>query len=86
MKNIYHFTIAHPQALGGDLAAGVPANTEEEARELLNKELFFHEGAVVNGYLYSATLDRVDAASAFVRNSIVFLMDDGSTWVKDLDS
>ena len=86
MKNIYHFTIAHPQALGGDLAAGVPANTEEEARAILNKEFFFHEDAVVNGHLYSATLDRVDTASAFVRNSIIFLADDGSPWVKDLDS
>lgn len=84
MKNIYHFTIAHPQSKGGDLAAGVPANTEEEARELLNKELFFHENAVVNGHLYSATLDRVDTASAFVRNAMVFVQDDGTAWFKDL--
>lgn len=84
MKNIYYFTVAHPQALDGTLAAGVPASTESEAREILNRELFFHESAVVNGHLYSATLDRVSPASAFVRESIIFVTDDGATWVKDL--
>lgn len=56
--NLFIFDIDHPQADGGTLTASLVADSEEDARGVLKRELFFYETEepLLNGYLYEARL------------------------------
>jgi hypothetical protein len=56
--NLFIFDIDHPQAEGGTLTASLVADSEEAARDVLKRELFFYEteDPLLNGHLYEARL------------------------------
>lgn len=57
--NLFIFDIDHPQAEGGTLTASLVADSEDAARDVLKRELFFFdtgEPPLLNGYLYEARL------------------------------
>jgi hypothetical protein len=57
--NLFIFDIDHPQAEGGTLTASLVADSEEAARDVLKRELFFFDSGeppLLNGHLYEARL------------------------------
>jgi len=57
--NLFIFDIDHPQAEGGTLTASLVAESEDAARAVLKRELFFFDSGeppLLNGYLFEARL------------------------------
>ena len=80
---LFTFSISHPAAETEPSIVTVPADTEDAARFLLDREIFFKQD-LVNGYMFSVNLIRSAAVPSSVKslNVITVQLPDGRVMEK----